>query len=132
VLACWHVIKDCAARVVNEVDHNAAPEGAVEKEENDKPDTTLSIVRAVLDDGRRIIGLQIEEGNVEYVVSELQRQHEIGWGEVAQETAAGMQPAMAAAQHALQPAAGQGYQGLNSSNLNWAAAAQQPAANHVM
>lgn len=118
MLACWHVIKDCAARVVNEVDHNAAPEGAVEKEENDKPDTTLSIVRAVLDDGRRIIGLQIEEGNVEYVVTELQRQHEIGWGE---EAAQGMQPAMAA----MQPAAAQGYQGLNSSNLNWAAAPQQ-------
>lgn len=84
VLACWHVIKDCAARVINEVDHNAAPEGQVEKEEPDKPDTTLSIVRAVLDDGRRIIGLQIEEGNVEYVESELRRQHEAGWGDVAQ------------------------------------------------
>ena len=84
VLACWHVIKDCAARVTNEVDHNAAPEGQVEKEESDKPDTTLSIVRAVLDDGRRIIGLQIEEANVEYVESELRRQHEIGWGDTAQ------------------------------------------------
>ena len=85
MLACWHVIKDCAARVVNEVDHNAAPEDQVEKDEPDKPDTTLSIVRAALDDGRRIIGLQIEENNIEYVESELRRQHEIGWGDVAQE-----------------------------------------------
>ena len=66
------------------MDHNAAPEGQVEKEESDKPDTTLSIVRAVLDNGRRIIGLQIEEGNVEFVESELRRQHEMGWGEAAQ------------------------------------------------
>ena len=70
--------------MTNEVDHNAAPEGQVEKEDSDKPDTTLSIVRAVLDDGRRIIGLQIEEGNVEYVESELRRQHETGWGDTAQ------------------------------------------------
>ncbi len=70
--------------MTNEVDHNAAPEGQVEKEEPDKPDTTLSIVRAALDDGRRIIGLQIEEGNVEYVETELRRQHEIGWGDAAQ------------------------------------------------
>jgi len=83
VLACWHVIKDCAARVVNEGDTAAAPGGEAaqaEKEDaSDKPDTTLSIVRAVLTDGRRIIGLQIEESNVDYVVSELQRQHQAGW-----------------------------------------------------
>lgn len=69
---------------MNEVDHNAAPEGQVEKDDPDKPDTTLSIVRAALDDGRRIIGLQIEESNVEYVHSELRRQHEIGWGDEVQ------------------------------------------------
>jgi hypothetical protein len=115
VLACWHVIKDCAARVINEIDHNAAPEGQVEKEDNDKPDTTLSIVRAALDDGRRLIGLQIEEGNVEYVVSELRRQHEIGWGEVAQQD-----------QHQqLQPveAAGAGQAGYSMQPLEWNASA---------
>ena len=80
VLACWHVIKDCAARVSNESDHNAQPDAARgDPEETDKPDTTLSIVRAVLTNGRRIIGLHIDDDSVSHVCAELKRQHEAGW-----------------------------------------------------
>ena len=51
----------------------------VDADESENPPTTLSIVRAILVDGRRVIGLHIDEKNVSYVCSELRRQHAAGW-----------------------------------------------------
>lgn len=100
VLACWHVIKDCASRVANEQPYDSAAgthcststallraeclgmdvdSARGDQDEADKPDTTLSIVRAELVDGRRLIGLRIDDKHLVHVCSELKRQNRNGW-----------------------------------------------------